>query len=94
MRPSGSQSNLTPFTGNLKTVMKRDNRNQSTSSIVFNNNPQPTKHKIGIAKCRLIVKTLETQLKIAKMRLAEQLDIPVQIVQGVWNMKDSLKDKL
>jgi len=91
MQASGSQSKIIPLGGNLKAIVRKEN-NQSASSIVCNT--QPKKHKIGIAKCRLIVKTLENQLKIAKMRLAEQLDIPFQIVQGVWNMKDSLKDKL
>ncbi|ODN02945.1 DNA transposase THAP9 [Orchesella cincta] len=76
--------------GPTKTIVKN---NASVNPVVSRGGSHPTKHKLGLEKCRLIVQTLDNQLKIAKMRLAEQLDIPYQVVHGVWNMRDSLKDK-
>lgn len=67
--------------GSIKTRLPLPLHNPS--SLLKQRTPSaPTKHKIGLAKCRLIVQTLENQLKIAKMRLAEQLEIPYQVVHG------------
>ncbi|CAL8127345.1 unnamed protein product [Orchesella dallaii] len=88
-KPNASRLSHVALSGPTKTIVKNGNVNP-----VASRGNHPTKHKIGIEKCRLIVQTLDNQLKIAKMRLAEQLNIPYQVVQGVWNMRDTLKDKL
>lgn len=86
---SSSQPQFKPIpfsgSGNMKTILKKDSSylpSNGSSNVMRTSNSHQTKHKIGLAKCRLIVQTLENQLKIAKMRLAEQLDIPFQVVQG------------
>lgn len=51
-------------------------------SPVTQQRSQPSKHKLGLAKCRHIVQTLENEMKLAKQRLAGELDIPYQVVNG------------
>lgn len=81
------QDNVALHTNPMKRLLN-NNSNVTISKVTHSANlmkpvrTPPTKHKIGLAKCRLIVQTLENQLKVAKTRLAEQLEVPYQVVHG------------
>jgi len=52
------------------------------------------KHKIGMSKCRLIVESIERELETAlqeiKVRVAAEIGVPIQVVQGVWQIKHKI----
>lgn len=83
------QDNVTLHSNPMKRLLN-NNSNVTISKVALPHSANlikpmktpPTKHKIGLAKCRLIVQTLENQLKVAKTRLAEQLEVPYQVVHG------------
>lgn len=77
---AAGQSSSVPKVLNLSANVKHFTKQDMLSTTKLSN--PTTKHKINLAKCRLIVQTLENQLRIAKTRLADQLDVPYQVVNG------------
>lgn len=71
---SSGVSKVLNLSANVNHFTKRDMLPKTKLS-----NPT-AQYQINLTKCRLIVQTLENQLIIAKTRVAEQLDVPYDVV--------------
>jgi len=49
------------------------------------------KLKIGVTKCRMIVERIEQYLEEVIRQTSQEMDVPVQVVRGIWQVKDRIK---